>query len=521
MPYDFNIYHSQVTPNIPDYDTVSLLVSSDLNDYATKSFVTNQAFLPLQGGTLFGDVFFSNVAGTAKKIILNTAEGLPVSIQSGITFTSALTSEVGIIVPRLLLTDGRLDVTPDPIFNRAEIRIKGNNTQFNIFNINTFEYYMRVNTDTSFMIGQNTVALSAGAVAMGVGTSAINVGAFSHGVNTRAEGINSLAFGELTQALGNKGCTKGNRTIAIGVNSCAEGSNTIALGNNSHTEGNNTVTGRAFTFQTFTSATRVFTFAPEVSAFFNFTGSGDGLAAIINGAIYPFKILNRSTLTGNITADRLINQPDKGPDLFNIIYLNTGNNAHAEGSLTVASGDASHAEGTGTVASGAGSHAEGTAAVASGAGSHAEGSTTQAIGSNSHAEGGRTVAFGSSSHAGGVKATAAHEYTYAWSDANLNTLFGNVSTTRPGQYMVSASGGMFIPGNVGIGTDSNQNALTVVGQISATSTIFSSGAPVVVSTSTFETPTTGISAVNNIIAMSQATYEALTIKRPNTFYIIV
>jgi len=41
------------------------------------------------------------------------------------------------------------------------------------------------------------------------------------------------------------------------------------------------------------------------------------------------------------------------------------------------------------------------------------------------------------------------------------------------------------------------------------------------STSTLETPTTGISAVNNIVTLSQATYDALTIKLPTTLYVIV
>jgi hypothetical protein len=45
--------------------------------------------------------------------------------------------------------------------------------------------------------------------------------------------------------------------------------------------------------------------------------------------------------------------------------------------------------------------------------------------------------------------------------------------------------------------------------------------PYVKSTSTLETPTTGISAINNIVALSQATYNALTVKLPTTLYIIV
>jgi hypothetical protein len=63
--------------------------------------------------------------------------------------------------------------------------------------------------------------------------------------------------------------------------------------------------------------------------------------------------------------------------------------------------------------------------------------------------------------------------------------------------------------------------LNVTSNISATQTVFSSGAPVVVSSSTFETPTTGISAISNIVALSQASYNALTVKLPTTLYVIV
>jgi hypothetical protein len=141
--------------------------------------------------------------------------------------------------------------------------------------------------------------------------------------------------------------------------------------------------------------------------------------------------------------------------------------SHAEGYDTRASNNTCHAEGSTTVASGIASHAEGASTVASGTVSHAEGFQTSALGTVSHAEGQKTKAAGSASHAAGTKATAAQDYTYAWSDANLDTLFENVSTTRTGQYMVSASGGVFIPGNVGIGTDANSEKLTISGNVSA------------------------------------------------------
>lgn len=41
------------------------------------------------------------------------------------------------------------------------------------------------------------------------------------------------------------------------------------------------------------------------------------------------------------------------------------------------------------------------------------------------------------------------------------------------------------------------------------------------SRSTLETPTTGLSTINNIVSLSQATYDALTVKLPTTLYLIV
>ena len=102
---------------------------------------------------------------------------------------------------------------------------------------------------------------------------------------------------------------------------------------------------------------------------------------------------------------------------------------------------------------------------------HAEGSFNNARGSSSHAEGSFTIAQGSYSHAAGVNATAKQDYTYAWSSndgAGPQSNRKNAETTRTGQYMVSAHGGIFFPGKVGIGTDSIENALTVAGTISAT-----------------------------------------------------
>ena len=96
--------------------------------------------------------------------------------------------------------------------------------------------------------------------------------------------------------------------------------------------------------------------------------------------------------------------------------------------------------------------------------SHAEGAFTIAHGDVSHAEGNSTSAMGSTSHAAGNYAEAAHDRTWIWKGSTESEI---ISTTRTDQFLVSAAGGVFIPGNVGIGTDSIDNALTINGIISS------------------------------------------------------
>jgi len=184
-----------------------------------------------------------------------------------------------------------------------------------------------------------------------------------------------------------------------------------------------------------------------------------------------FSGINSLTISGNISGNNLRTSFNQGSatGLYSFAEGSGkafGDYSHAEGVNTIASGYASHAEGNFTVASGSHSHAEGDSAIASGLASHAEGDSAIASGYASHAEGDSAIASGYASHAAGYRATAAQDYTYAWSDGNLGTVTQNISTTRSGQYMVSATGGIVLHNRVGIGTDNNQNALTVVGTIS-------------------------------------------------------
>jgi len=179
------------------------------------------------------------------------------------------------------------------------------------------------------------------------------------------------------------------------------------------------------------------------------------------------------TVAGNVSAQSLTANSFDGWHLLHGKLVTgddtcaaTGIYSHAEGSDTGASGGYAHSEGLTTYAIGDASHSEGIFCIADGDGCNAGGLGTLASGHFSFTRGQGTVALGFATHAMGAKSTAAHDYSFIWSDGNLSTLSQNVSTTRTGQFAVSASGGVFIPGNVGIGTDNNSNSLTVAGLIS-------------------------------------------------------
>ena len=87
----------------------------------------------------------------------------------------------------------------------------------------------------------------------------------------------------------------------------------------------------------------------------------------------------------------------------------------------------------------------------------------------SHAQNFKTTAAGTYSHAAGNYAEAAHDRSWIWKG---DTTTDVISTTRTDQFLVSAAGGVYVPGSVGIGTDSIANALTVNGSVSASNDLF-------------------------------------------------
>jgi hypothetical protein len=291
------------------------------------------------------------------------------------------------------------------------------NKIFNLKNGLRAEFFTSQATNTYALAeGEATLAQGIASHSEGISTQAFGQGSHAEGAASTATGDYSHAEGDATQAIGNASHSEGDSTVASGNASHAEGTSTLASNNSTHAEGYST------------SAT----------------------------GIYSHSEGQQSIASGNIS--------------------------HAEGLTTIASGPYSHAEGINSIASGQASHAEG-AAEARGDGSHAE-CTSKVFGLNSHSEGSSIVRGDFShgegfntfigqgahySHVAGKDVAAAHNNTWSWKGDS--TELNVISTTRAEQFMVSARGGVYFPGNVGIGTDSIANALTVVGVVSASQSV--------------------------------------------------
>jgi hypothetical protein len=267
----------------------------------------------------------------------------------------------------------------------------------------------KASEDSSHAQGRNTTASGFASHAEGSYTTASSYVSHAEGTDTTASGIASHA--------------QGSNNIASGTASHAQGSNNIASGDYSHAEGAYNVTGRKNNFLTYTAATRTFTFASNVSANFSYVYPG----VIIRGEetsseegtyFFTITVASRNNINGNIIATE------------DVIYGDS-----TTGYLIDNSGSYSHAQGVNNIASGI----------------------------RSHVEGFNNTASGQDSHAAGGYVIAAHDRTWIWKGSTATNI---ISTTRTDQFVVSAAGGVYIPGNVGIGTDNNANALTVVGTIS-------------------------------------------------------
>ena len=322
--------------------------------------------------------------------------------------------------------------------------------------------------------------------------------------NSNLSVSNNFITGPRSRVVGSTSSAE-NTSIVVGDNSHAEGFYSGVLGNGSHAEGTASYAGLRCIYSSYNAATRTLSFTPTVSARIdNYATYAAGTSAILYSTtpvrFEPVVIESRDPVNGSIilTADvvganissgtRFLVLPGNfGANLYSHAegyyaeatgaYSHAegndcwahGQGAHAEGSNTVAEGICSHAEGSLTTASGFVSHAEGINTIASGYASHAEGVNTIASNSYSHAQGYNNVASGQFSHAAGAYAAAAHGRTWIWHGSTATDI---ISTTRTGQFMVSASGGLFLNNAVGINTDSVANALTVNGIISGNDSLF-------------------------------------------------
>jgi hypothetical protein len=108
------------------------------------------------------------------------------------------------------------------------------------------------------------------------------------------------------------------------------------------------------------------------------TSGTSGISVLVDSG--SFATIGSNSFNGNQTITGSLIQGLEG-------NIATGENSHAEGSITKAIGNYSHAEGDNTQAKGDYSHAEGQETIASGSYSHAEGYQTIALANHQHVQG--------------------------------------------------------------------------------------------------------------------------------------
>jgi hypothetical protein len=159
-----------------------------------------------------------------------------------------------------------------------------------------------------------------------------------------------------------------------------------------------------------------------------------------------------NTVTMDVQSNRYFTlQPNGGVQYSE--GTTTGNLAHSQGYMTLASGEYSHAEGVRTTSSGFASHAEGINTTASGEFSHAEGDSTLASGYASHAEGLQTIVSGRASHVEGQGSVVTGNVSHV--EGYMNTVTSDYSHVE-GQFNLSSSylGMDHIEGRNNVSTDS-------------------------------------------------------------------
>jgi len=311
------------------------------------------------------------------------------------------------------------------------------------------------------------------AYAFGMGSVASNQGDFAFGTQDTASGMYSLAMGYKTIASGFVSMSMGLKTIAegqfstaIGYHSTAKGHVSTAIGRNAVTTGLSSIAigTDVIASGTYSTALGTQTFA---KGYFSTTmGHSDTASGWCSTAI------------GEYTSAR-------GSRAIAMGYYSTasGDYSQAMGYSTIASGLFSTAMGYSTTASGDYSTTMGIYAEASGDLSIAMGFRTKASGNNSTVMGYSTTASGDYSTAMGYSTTA---QSYAsvvlgqyniisgskttWEDADPLFVIGNGTGT--GTTPRSNALTVLKNGNVGIGTSSPDELLTVLGNARITGSIY-------------------------------------------------
>ena len=219
------------------------------------------------------------------------------------------------------------------------------------------------------------------------------------------------------------------------------------------------------------------------------------------------------TVTTGATVDTVsFNLPISGGSGAESVVENNTNNiaqgsgSHAEGIYTQANGQASHAEGRLSEANGNYSHAEGDGNNARGGYSHAEGTNTIASGDASHTEGISTIAYNKAEHASGKYNKSNTGSTDA--DKTLFSVGNGTSTSaRHNAFEIRQNGDIYITSG---GTDIKLQDHIGGG----TATTYTAGDNITISNQNV------ISTITKFWCGTQAQYDQITTKDPNTVYMI-
>ena len=234
---------------------------------------------------------------------------------------------------------------------------------------------------------------------------------------------------------------------------------------------------------------------------------------------------------------------------FNLpISAGTGTNSIIEGGGTTASGHSSHAEGYGTTAKGNQAHAEGHNTKANGNYSHAEGENTYTYGTASHAEGTYAIANNESEHASG-RFNVSSKASNTFGDSG-NTLFsvgnGTANNARHNAFEIRQNGDIYLTKDgqdvklqdqlgggggssytAGDGIDITNDVISVTGKVETSDFNTYTAATNSRLSEDEEVTAAGLNAVNEkfdglkLKKLTQQQYDALTVKDPNTLYVII